>query len=183
MLAHTRNLSRTLPDEFSLRRLFELLKLPYTKLDTAGASQTLYSWSRALEQRDSLCPADDRPQLSFESVQPLPHRRLAGIYLPEVRPSIDRVGRLLFDTELTDRWLAVAAATTGAHSWPAPLPPQLARSSLCPSESWTLDIASAGESATLRFSRPDLWKALRGPTQPTEMNGSLSDLEGRPAQR
>jgi hypothetical protein len=199
MLAHTRNLSATLPDEFSLRRLFELLKLPYTKLDTAGASQILYSWSRALEKRDSLCPAGDGLQLSFESVQPLPHRRLAGIYLPEVRPSIDRVGRLLFDTELTDRWLAVAAAasattsspaaaggdaaTAGAHSWPAPLPPQLARSSLCPSESWTLDVASAGESATLRFSRPDLWKTLRGPTQPTEMNAKLSDLEGRQAQR
>lgn len=50
--------------------------------------------------------------------------------------------------------------------WPEPLGAQ-ARSSLCPTEQWTLDAAPDGTSATLRFSRPDNWKELRGPNQLT----------------
>jgi hypothetical protein len=167
MLAHTDNLARTLPDDLSLRKIFGLLKLPYTKLDTARVSQAMYTWVAALEQRDSLCPQDDHLQLQFASAEPLPHRRLAGIYLPEVRPSIDRLGRLLFDLELTDRWLWVADRVRQSGGvWPEPLGAQ-ARSSLCPTEQWSLDAAPDGTSATLRFSRPDIWKELRGPTQLT----------------
>jgi hypothetical protein len=157
------------------------LTLPHTKLAVARISQAIAVWAGALQQRETLCPRDDHVQLQFDSARPLPHRKLAGIYLPEIRPSIDRTGRLLFDLELTDRWLWVASRVRDAAGrWPDSLADE-ATSSLCPTETWTLDAAPDAATATLRFSRPDIWKDLRGPTQLTSVTADAATLAGRPA--
>jgi hypothetical protein len=154
---------------------------PHTKLAVARVSQAIAIWADALQQRETLCPRDDHVQLQFDSARPLPHRELAGMYLPEVRPSIDRAGRLLFDLELTDRWLWVADRVRQSGGvWPETLGAQ-ARSSLCPTETWTLDAAPDAATATLSFSRPDIWKDLRGPTQLTSVTADAATLAGRPA--